>query len=558
MGFVNETELKEGDIRLKGLFKQFSDYAESTDFDTDGSCLEDETKISYLHPWKISIPSLRNYFGEKIAIYFSFLSLYCRSLFEMTILSIIFQIIFGEVTDNDKLKVYKTIFSILIILWSTIFLENLKRTQNKFAFEYGQEDFEEEQAIRPNFEGKFIRSINNDDMNDEYYPLIKRMAKMAISYLISSIIIFCVLLIVYLIFTFRSYLKGCDCVGGNSFLINTVPSILNSIQIFIFNAIYQNVAIFSNDKENHKYFTSYENSLIFKIFFFIFVNTFNSFFLIAFLSSWFPSLKLCTVKVGNNEIEDCSKFLEAQMQTIFIVTFIKNIPEFLTPLIKTKLKEKKSKKRDTPVISPFTAIDKAINREYDLEAYQTNMEVDGTMGDYMEMTIQFAFLNLFSLAFPMAFFLAFINNIVEIQVDKYKLTKFCRRPIPSGAANIGVWQFIFQIISFLGIFTNAGLIAFTSNIIFTRKIMFFTIFLLLFLGIKYLAMVFIPDIPNNVSMIKKRHKIIVERVVKGFNNEIKDKVKQCKPAIKIAGVISLIDKKKFDKEKEEENIINLN
>jgi hypothetical protein len=49
-----------------------------------------------------------------------------------------------------------------------------------------------------------------------------------------------------------------------------------------------------------------------------------------------------------------------------------------------------------------------------LEPYQTNEEVDGTVGDYMELVIQFSFLNLFGLAFPLSYMLAFITNVAEI------------------------------------------------------------------------------------------------------------------------------------------------
>jgi anoctamin-10 len=44
----------------------------------------------------------------------------------------------------------------------------------------------------------------------------------------------------------------------------------------------------------------------------------------------------------------------------------------------------------------------------------TNIEVDGTVGDYMELIIQFGFLNLFAMAFPASFLIAFFTNIVEI------------------------------------------------------------------------------------------------------------------------------------------------
>ena len=53
--------------------------------------------------------------------------------------------------------------------------------------------------------------------------------------------------------------------------------------------------------------------------------------------------------------------------------------------------------------------------------YETNPEVDGTVGDYLEVIMLYSFLALFGLAFPMAFFIAFINCVLKIQVDKIKL-----------------------------------------------------------------------------------------------------------------------------------------
>jgi anoctamin-10 len=57
--------------------------------------------------------------------------------------------------------------------------------------------------------------------------------------------------------------------------------------------------------------------------------------------------------------------------------------------------------------------------------------------------------------------MAFFSNIFEIQVNKFRLTKLLRRPIPAGAGTIGAWLDIIDIISFMAIFSNAG-----TNIIF--------------------------------------------------------------------------------------------
>ena len=153
------------------------------------------------------------------------------------------------------------------------------------------------------------------------------------------------------------------------------------------------------------------------------------------------------------------------MTTIFLVTFVKNVPELVGPFVTAMIKAKNKVMDEKPVKHPFNKIDLYIENQLELDPYATNEEVDGTVGDYMELIIQFSFLALFGLAFPLAFMIAFFTNVAEIQVDKLKLVMFSRRPFPQGAANIGNWLIILEVVTFLGIFSNAGLIVYTSGAI---------------------------------------------------------------------------------------------
>ena len=88
-----QSKTKQEDYKkLYLLFMDLSDEAESTDFDSDGSYLEIETKFNYKRPWYINIETIRNYFGEKIAIYFSFLSFYTLEMAIMALLGFIAQV----------------------------------------------------------------------------------------------------------------------------------------------------------------------------------------------------------------------------------------------------------------------------------------------------------------------------------------------------------------------------------------------------------------------------------------------------------------------------------
>lgn len=85
---------------------------------------------------------------------------------------------------------------------------------------------------------------------------------------ISVFIICTVLGIIYGLLRLRKFLY--DEWEGTSyvFLATTIPSILNAVQIIVFNMIYSTLAYKMTNFENHRTQTSYENSLILKTFIF--------------------------------------------------------------------------------------------------------------------------------------------------------------------------------------------------------------------------------------------------------------------------------------------------
>lgn len=91
---------------LKALFNDLADEAENTDFNSDGSCLLVETGFNWREPWSISIESMRNYFGEKIAIYFDYLSFYTLELVPMGFLGLIAQILilYGTMIQANAIR----------------------------------------------------------------------------------------------------------------------------------------------------------------------------------------------------------------------------------------------------------------------------------------------------------------------------------------------------------------------------------------------------------------------------------------------------------------------
>ena len=201
-----------------------------------------------------------------------------------------------------------------------------KRRQYIFAIKFGQVDFQEAENEKPEFKGTYMRSVLTDEMNMSYFSSTKKKLRLLVSLTISLLIIACVLFSVYGIFTLKS-LATCYktiesvCIAiENNDIVQILLTILNSVQIMIFNTIYSKVVFILNDYENHKFYSSYENSLVLKIFFFTFINTFNSLVIIAFFDNAFPNLNLCKSANG-----DCYKAISNQMITIFMTFFVMNV-----------------------------------------------------------------------------------------------------------------------------------------------------------------------------------------------------------------------------------------
>lgn len=542
--FLLERKDTPGEKRVKQYFMMMADEAEKTDFDTDGSSLVDDIKFNWTHPWEINIESVRNYFGEKIAMYFNFLSFYTLYLMPMGILGIIAQIVIDYAPGLMVQNGMKMAFSFLIIIWSTIFIELWKRKQSLFAVQFGQTNTESAEAERVSFRGRFIRSIYDDDINVLYYSPSRKILRILLSYTISISILVCVVVCVILILYFKDYLNTCGCVDTSNAIVSALPSIINAIQIQIFNAIYQNVGLALNEFENHKFLSQYENSLVFKVFAFTFVNTFNSLVIISFMSALFPGLDIC--KVSTTGEIDCFEAVAVQMKTLFLVAFVKNIPEILVPFLKLYQKRKNKKVSGKVVEHPFYQIDQKIEEQLEKEPYAANLEVDGTVADYMELVIQFGFLCLFAVNFPICFFLAFITNIAEIQVDKLKIVHFARRPVPENAKDLGTWFLIIDFMSFLSIFFNAALIAYTSSCIYmqdsTTKNKVFVLFVFFFLAIKYIIKILIDDVPYKTRMVENRHQFIKDRVEMGLEGSAESAMRAAKIQLEIEGVANSLPK----------------
>ncbi|XP_043926264.1 anoctamin-7 [Protopterus annectens] len=452
---------------------------------------------------------IREYFGEKIALYFAWLGFYTAWLLPAaifgTLLFIIgvFLMIFDipameicESEDNYKMCPICSIcpfwnlssicttfkagllfdhggtvfFSIFMALWAVLFLEYWKRTTATLAHNWDCSEFEEiEERPRPEFTAMAPMTIRNPITGAEepYFPKKSQVNRiltgcMVILFMISIVLIFLISVILYraiigaIVFSAsRGFLRA-----SAARIASLSGSVLNLIFIMTLSKVYTSLARVLTKWEMHRTQTQYEDAFIFKVFVFQFVNFYSSPVYIAFFKGRFVGYPGNYYTLFGIRNEDCGApgcLIELAQELLVIMVgkqLINNIQEFVIPKIKSWWQNRKIRfRKETELqekLEPWV-------KDYQL------LVCGGLFDEYLEMVLQFGFITIFVAACPLAPLFALLNNWIEIRLDAHKFVCEYRRPVAERAQDIGIWFHILEIISYVAVISNGFLIAFTSD-----------------------------------------------------------------------------------------------
>lgn len=561
---------------VQQLLSGLTDNADPCDFIGDPLLVSLSCKLT--NPAKINTGKILEYFGEKVGLFFEFTTFHCdrlRGIGYFGILIFIIDIVTTQVIgfkegkgeksaferyangeskasvlnaiaqsaySDPALYIFKAnriILSIATVIWTTLYLEKWKLQEKQFATRYGTDNCEASEQLRTEFDGQFQRDISNNNFNKKFYPESKRNKVRIVSAIVIAITITLSVIVTLALLFLKTYLLK---QGQNAIIVSGVPGILNFIAVKFFAFSYDYVAKYFNQRENHETLTQFEDSLISKMYLFSFLNTFNSYFIIGLLryfdgefsdnKSWdeeHSTFGRCVSADPNFMINlTCYDELQSQVRTFFILSFFLNFLEVIIPFVKQILRKPL---QGFPRKYKWAKVDDLIEEEYLKEEYQTTVEIDGIMKDYLKIVTQFAAISLFGVAFPLAYALGFITVIAEIHIDKTKLLHFIRRPMPRAVQDIGSWKEIIEGISFLSIFINAALVCFTAEsfisfhaIIFSEPVVdtyerkwalatkYCLMLTFLLLLIKKLTQVIYEKDTMGKATMSARHKFILENI----------------------------------------------
>jgi len=429
---------------------------------------------------------IRDYFGEKIALYTVFASFYTGKLMFLAPLGIIAMI--SQAVDGED-TIMTPIYAFVVAIWATLFLEYWKRRESTLRCQWNVESFEDNEAVRPEFFGD---SYSNPITGKHtiVYPALKvcgvpllgpslhRSAKLLVSLTVLLTLAVTVVLSTLCLMLVKSAVET----NGMGTVGMVVIGMLNFMLIETMNQVYRKLALVMTDWENHTTQTQYDDHLIAKCFIFQFFNSYCSFFYIAFLEG---HSRIFGVKDTCAE-DDCMKVLRIQLATIFMMhTLFGQAVEVLWPFLQESFigawhaftfslriccwniwRRFKAYFCYIPVNDAeedaiYETIDSNIYTDEEQNGFRPTFP--GVLVEYNELVLQYGYVILFAPAFPLAALLAVLNNVVELKSDGFKLCKSYRRPQYICAQDIGSWQYIIEVVSVLAVVTNCAIIAFTSH-----------------------------------------------------------------------------------------------
>ncbi|KAG9332753.1 hypothetical protein JZ751_014852 [Albula glossodonta] len=446
---------------------------------------------------------IREYFGEKIAIYFAWLGFYTAWLLPAALVGT-FVFVSGIMTmgsntpagghylmcplcntcDDWKLSDIcpmakvgylfdhpgTVFFSVFMSFWAVTFLEYWKRKNATLAHHWDCMDFhEEEERPRPEFAAMAPAMEQNPvtGVKEPYFPKKDRLSRMLTGSMVIVIMLCVVMIFLVTVIMYRGIISIMMFHTGSSMLrtqagniANISSSMVNLALILLMGQVYTALAEQLTKWEMHRTQTQYEDAFTFKVFVFQFVNFYSSPFYVAFFKGRFVGYPGHYGTLFGMRNEDCGPggcLIELAQQLFIIMVgkqLINNVQEFVIPKMKAW--------RQRRAMAAVRGKQASLKPQRWEEDYQL-IECEGLFEEYLEIVLQFGFITIFVAAFPLAPLFALINNWAEVRLDAHKFVCEYRRPVAERAQNIGVWFNILEALSHLSVIVNAFLIAFTSE-----------------------------------------------------------------------------------------------
>ena len=465
----------------------------------------------HARPSSQPISEIKDYFGERVGLYFAYLQHYVTWLIWPALLGV-GTYVYGAVyykSLNPLLPAYTT----YMVFWSTFYIEAWKNKQATIAMTWGMTGFEDEQADRPQFFGDTITDIiTGEEMT--YFPDELRRPRDVLATAVQLLFVLLCLAIVIGIYGLQWEILSASSTNvllTALSLSSSAFALVNSVFIRIVSWLWKKVATQLNDYQNHRTDTDYEDALVTKVFFVELINYNAGLFYVAFVKTFLG------FKCVRN---DCARDASSTVATLTLTNLVtRGYTEVIARMTAQKKKDEEESSGLEPGVEPSP-----IEQQYTLSEYS----IRDTFNDYCSLILQYGYCTLIVGAYPLSSYWAFVSSYIQIRIDGWKLCQAHTRPRPIAAEDMGQWQNMLEILGACSVLTNAALICVVSRhfddiSLELRWVLFIVIEHAMF-AVKYFVGEILPDVPEEVEMQLERQDFIVGKVLEDAPDDNDDEM----------------------------------
>lgn len=417
------------------------------------------------------ISKIQDYFGDKVALYFAFLTFYTRLMGKYAAAGVIAFFLSVVWPKSGPLVLFG--FSIFAALWGASVTSLWKRRNIEVVFMW------KSLIMGDSADESLMAMSKKEDLKNEFYgeevshritgervvifPKHKRYTMWIISTVVVLACLFVSCRAMLLALDFEDIMHGWLDENASKhkwsrpfimqgLVLKNMPLVVYMGCLNVLDTLYGIIAVKLTNMENHKYHSTYENSHVLKLVLFQFLNMNMAYLYVAFvrrdyarLASSIRSILLTELVIGNVKETVLPIFLAKRRRKAKVAAAI------------AKVKAENPDIEDSDINITEDNVQDPLSEELELEPYE------GVFQDYFELVRQFSQITLFAAAFPLGGLLALLNNFVEVYSDMYKMVYMQRRAPPKRALDIGAWIRAFEFVSIMSIMTNLGIITVTAN-----------------------------------------------------------------------------------------------
>jgi hypothetical protein len=499
-------------FRFVNPFDQASEYPLTESFRAD-----------LLHPMVWPERAVRKYFGDKTAIYFSFISMYrYQILFPMILGFSIWLLkkidewtrpkVSLDAVENPVTRLTLAVavlyfaFGVYLIIWTSRLVTNWEKYQVEYGYKYGQEDLQTTKTIRNKFEGVYERSLINDEMNERQPDRKRQNFRFAITTIILALLTAGAIIACFFLLSLKRFIylrKDLERFANIPVLDfrYIIFDVSECCRIYIFERLFSIIIIWLVKWQDYKYKEDHESQLILCLGLFQLFNNSINIILIG-LQLLFEEVVLDSAgkKIGvvSHCMEtNCSNEIQVYftIYTIFRVTWVLGIKVIFYNLNKVFLLTlnqvvslpnmftKKTTKVETKVVHEQKATEQEshalnlfynaphkmyetanleISKQMQLKENRSNEDFDASMMDFLSIFSLHSSVALFGVVFPLGFAAIYAIVFVEFWTDSKFLIVGSRRPMAMSANSIGLWLDMMKLTSVIGVITNSFYLAFVQ------------------------------------------------------------------------------------------------